>query len=152
MSSRGYLVDMMESIGEKTALASHTREKIIAGKDIEKNTELLKKVLATRRQQMSRLLEDAEHADPEYWCDFKHAIKSWVQDAEVYEATFNEKDLELLNGSSDVLAMAISCFLGMEFETCARCIFDKLLVAQFDKNLNNNERKNYGNKEHYSAD
>lgn len=136
MSSRGYLVDMIESIGEKTAIASHIREKIEAGKDVEKNQQMLKAVLALRRKQMSRLLESAEKADPEYWCDFKHAVKSWVNDSEVYEATLNEKDLELMIGSSEILAMAISCFMGMKFETCARCIFDEFLVKQYEEQHN----------------
>ena len=133
MSSRGFMVDMIDSIGEKTALSSHIREKIESGKDIDKNKEILKKVLFTRRQQMNRLLEEAEKADPDYWCDFKHSVKSWVQDAEIYEATLSDKDLEVLNSSSEILAMEISCFLGMEFETCARCIFDRLLVQQYEK-------------------
>ena len=35
--------------------------------------------------------------------------------------------------SSDVLAMSMSLFLGMEFEECARCLADKLLVEQYEK-------------------
>lgn len=133
MSSRGYLVDMIDSIGEKTALVSHIREKILSNIDAEKNKKILRKVLEIRRKQMNRLLDEAEKADPHYWCDFKHSVKSWIQDAEVYEATLDDKDLEILNGSSEILAMEISCFLGMEFETCAACVFDKLLVQQVEK-------------------
>lgn len=133
MSSRGYLVDMIDSIGEKTALASHIREKILSKIDVENNKVMLKKVLEARRKQMSRLLNEAERADPHYWCDFKHSVKSWTQDAEVYEATLDERDLEILNDSSEILAMEISSFLGMEFESCAACVFDRLLVHQVEK-------------------
>ena len=133
MSSRGYLVDLIESIGEKTALASHIREKIEAGKDVEKNRQILEKTLNLRRKQMSYLLSEAEKADPDYWCDNKHAIKSWVQDGEVYEATLTEETEQFLKESSEILAMELSCFLGMEFEVCARCLFDRLLVKQYEK-------------------
>lgn len=133
MSSRGYLLDLIESIGEKTALASHTREKIESGKDVENNRAILARTLALRRKQMSYLLSEVEKADPEYWCDFKHAVKSWVQDSEVYEATPNESTEQMMRESSEILAMEISSLLGMEFETCARCVFDRLLVQQYEK-------------------
>lgn len=146
MSSRGYLVDMIDSIGEKTALASHVREKILSGIDVENNKVMLKKVLEVRRKQMSRLLDEAEKANPHYWCDFKHSVKSWTQDAEVYEATLSEKDLEILNSSSEILAMGISNFLGMEFETCASCVFDRLLVKQYEKSHSAILKENKGDK------
>lgn len=133
MSSRGYLVDLIESIGEKTALASHIREKIEAGKDVENNREILKKVLALRREQMSYLMSQVDEPNPDYWCDFKHAVKSWIQDSEVYEATLTEETEHLMIKSSEILAMEISSILGMEFEVCARCIFDRLLVNQIEK-------------------
>ena len=139
MSSRGYLVDLIESIGEKTALASHVREKIQGGKDVEQNRQILTKVLELRREQMSFLLSEAEKADPEYWCDFKHAVKAWTQDSEVYEAQPNERTESMLKESSEILAMEISSLLGMEFETCARCVFDRLLVQHYDKIKANNK-------------
>lgn len=133
MSSRGYLVDLIESIGEKTALASHIREKIENGKDVENNRKILAKVLQLRRKQMSYLLSEAENPDPEYWCDFKHAVKSWLQDSEVYEAKLDEKTESFMKESDEILAMEISSILGMEFEKCARCVHDRLLVQQYEK-------------------
>lgn len=133
MSSRGYLVDLIESIGEKTALASHIREKIQAGKDVKNNRKILEKVLALRREEMSFLMSEVEKPNPDYWCDFKHAVKSWAQDCEVYEATMTEKTEQLMIKSSEILAMEISSILGMEFEVCARCVFDRLLVEQVEK-------------------
>lgn len=133
MSSRGFLVDLIDSIGEKTALASHIREKIEAGKDVENNRQILKKVLKLRREQMSFLLTQAEQPNPDYWCDFKHAVKSWIQDSEVYEATLTEESEALMIKSSEILAMEISLLLGMEFEVCARCLFDRILVNQVEK-------------------
>ena len=81
MSSRAYLVDLIHSIGEKTALADHLEEKLEENPDLE---ELLKKVLELRRKQMNQLLADGENPNPEYWCAFKHAVKAWTMDCEVY--------------------------------------------------------------------
>lgn len=139
MSSRGYLTDVIESIGEKTALASHIREKIQGEKDVEQNRQILNKVLELRREQMNYLLSEAEKANPDYWCDFKHAVKSWTQDGEIYEAQPNEQTEQMLKKSSEILAMEISSLLGMEFETCARCVFDRLLVQHYDKIKSNNK-------------
>lgn len=129
MSSRAYLVDLIHSIGEKTALADHLEEKLEENPDLE---ELLKKVLELRRKQMNQLLADGENPNPEYWCAFKHAVKAWTMDCEVYEAKLDEESLKNMVESSNVLASMISLFLGMEFENCARCLYDKLLVKQLE--------------------
>lgn len=136
MSSRAWVVDLVHSIGEKTALADHLEEKLIANEDIETNKRILDAVLSLRREQMSYLLEQADKPNPTRWCDFKHSIKSFIHDTEVYEATGKDDDLERLKKSSDILAMEISLFLGMEFETCARCLADQLLVVEHNKKAN----------------
>ena len=136
MSSRGYLVDMMESVAEKIALTSHIEEKLRDTEDENEKKQLnqmLKKILDLRRRQMNRLLEEAENPNPAFWCQFKHSLGSLIRDCETYEATYNEKDLELCKESANVLAMNASLFLGMEFESCARCFADKLLVKQVEK-------------------
>ena len=136
MSSRGYLTDMMESIAEKIALASHIEEKLRGTEDAEEEANLkteLERVLQLRRNQMSRLLAKSDNPNPLYWCQFKHALGSFIRDCEVYEATKEEEDLEIAKESSDILAMCTSQFLGMEFENCARCLADKLLVKQVEE-------------------
>ena len=139
MSSRGYLTDMMESIAEKIALASHIEEKLRATQDKEEEANLkieLERVLDLRRKQMSRLLAKSENPNPLFWCQFKHALGSFIRDCEVYEATKEDEDLEIAKESSNVLAMSTSQFLGMEFEVCARCLADKLLVKQVEEATN----------------
>lgn len=136
MSSRAWVVDLIHSIGEKTALCDHLEEQIIAGENVEENEKILEATLALRREQMSYLLEQAEKPNPKKWCPFKHAIKSFTQDVETYEATQSDKALEQLKKSAEVLAMVTSMFLGMEFETCARCLADQLLVMEHDKKTN----------------
>lgn len=126
MSSRAYIVDLIHSIGEKTALVDHLEEKI----DNPEALDLVKKVSTLRRQQMNQLLSLGEKPDPTYWCAFKHSIKAWVMDCEVYEATGTEESLKNMVESSNILASVISLFLGMEFEDCARCLYDRFLVKQ----------------------
>lgn len=131
MSSRAFVVDIIHSIGEKTALVDHLEEKL-DNENCETLDPLIKRILELRRQQTSLLLEYAENPDPRYWCDFKHAVKAWTQDTEVYEADPNEKTRAQMISSSEVLASITSLFLGMEFETCARCLYDKMLVKQVE--------------------
>lgn len=133
MSSRGFSVDLIHSIGEKTALADHIEELIIADEDVEDNKVILENVLKLRREQMSYLLEQGEKPNPKYHCAFKHAVKQFTLDTEVYEATLDETSLEQLKVSANILAMVTSKYLGLEFELCSRCLWDTILVKQIEK-------------------
>ena len=130
MSSRAYLVDLIHSIGEKTALEDHLIEK---QPDHPELNELIEKVADLRRSQMNQLLASGEKPNPDWWCAFKHAVKAWTLDCEVYEATLDKESYDNMVKSSNHLAEMTSLFLGMEFETCARCLYDKLLVKQLEK-------------------
>lgn len=130
MSSRAYLVDLIHSIGEKTALEDHLIEKLPDHPELK---ELIKKVANLRRSQMNQLLASGEKPNPDWWCAFKHAVKAWTLDCEVYEATLDKESYDNMVKSSNHLAEMTSLFLGMEFETCARCLYDKLLVKQLEK-------------------
>ena len=61
---------------------------------------------------------------------------------EVYEANQNPRTLGLMRDSADVFAMALSRFLGMEFEVCARCLADRLLVKQIENDNKNGDLEN----------
>ena len=130
MSSRAYLVDLIHSIGEKTALEDHLIEKLPDHPELK---DIVKKVADLRRSQMNQLLASGEKPNPDWWCAFKHAVKAWTLDCEVYEATLDKESYDNMVNSSEVLAEMTSLFLGMEFETCARCLYDKLLVKQLEK-------------------
>lgn len=130
MSSRAYLVDLIHSIGEKTALEDHLIEKLPDHPELK---DTIKKVADLRRSQMNQLLASGEKPNPDWWCAFKHAVKAWTLDCEVYEATLDKESYDNMINSSEVLAEMTSLFLGMEFETCARCLYDKLLVKQLEK-------------------
>lgn len=137
MSSRAYLVDLIHSIGEKTALEDHLIEKL---PDHPELRELIERVANLRRSQMNQLLTFGENPNPDYWCAFKHAVKAWTLDCEVYEATLDKESYENMVKSADEFASIISLFLGMEFESCARCLADKLLVKQITKGEDNGSK------------
>lgn len=131
MSSRGYEVDLIESICENIALAGHLEE--ISKDEDESAKEILKKALTLRREQMSRLLEMADMPNPKYHCAVKHTLGAWWRQQEVYEATLEDEDYRLAQELGDLSAMCLSKYLGMEFEVCQRCLFDRMLVKQVEK-------------------
>lgn len=139
MTSSSWLEDLIDSIGEKTAQADHLKKKMESGKfDNSVLKPLLESVLNLRREQTDLLLRNGVKPNPDFWCDFKHAVKSYTKDAEVYEATLDDEAFENMRKSADILAGATSLFLGMEFTTCAACLWDRMLVNQL---LNNKEEK-----------
>lgn len=135
MASRAWLVDLVKSIGEKTALCDHLEEKLLKDNPDPDIKSILNKTLNLRRQQMEILLDYAKKANPEWWCDFKHAIKSFTFDTEVLEVD-PEKFEQMYQASADLMASVLSKFIGMEFEVCARCLFDKMLVEQVMEAVN----------------
>lgn len=142
MSNRAWAVDLVHSIGEKTALVDHLEEKLLASDDEEEKEqlkEMIFRVTDLRRSQMSFLLEQAEKPNPLYHCAFKHSLKAFTLDCEVFEADRSDASLSHLEASGEVLAMVMSKYLGMEFETCSRCLHELLLVKEYDKN-NNKEK------------
>lgn len=123
MTNRAYILDLIHSIGEKLALADHLAEKL----DDENIKELYAKVIEERRAEMKLLVSLAPNPNTEYWCAFKHALKSWVLAVEVYDSLPNEKNLNVVKYSEDILAGITALFLGLEFKPCARCLNDMLL-------------------------
>lgn len=138
MSSRAWVVDLIRGIGQKTAICDHNKEKI-EDKEISEEErglvrELDSRVLKLRREEESYLLENAKKPNPMYWCHVKHAIDSYTHDVEVYEANPNEKTEHFMIESGEILAGYLSLFMGMEFETCSRCLYDAMLVREKEHN------------------
>lgn len=136
MTSRSYLWDLIESIGEDIALTSHLEEKLRASEDqaeIDNLKLMLERTLTLRREKMSALLEQGENPNPMYHCVAKHALGSFWRQMEVWEATLSEEDLTRLKENGKILAMALSLYLGLEFQTCERCLGDLLLVKQLSE-------------------
>lgn len=124
MTSRAWLVDLIHSIGEKLALCDHLSEKL----DDKFARELYEKTLMQRRAEMQLLVESVPNPNLEYWCAFKHALKSWVLALECYDSQLDEKTLNVAQYNADILAGTMALFLGLEFKTCARCLNEQLLA------------------------
>lgn len=132
MTSRAWLVDLIHSIGEKLALCDHLAENL----DDKNVQELYAKVVEERRKEMQLLVNSVDNPNLEYWCGFKHALKSWVLAQECYDTRLDEESANVAQYSADILAGVMALFLGLEFKTCARCLNDQMLA----KYNGNNER------------
>lgn len=132
MTSRGWLVDLIHSIGEKLALCDHLAEKL----DDENARQLYELTLEERRREMQLLVDSVDNPNLEYWCGFKHALKSWVLAMEIYDSSSTQENLNVAKYSGDILAGVTALFLGLEFKTCARCLNDQML----EKYNRSNER------------
>lgn len=136
-TSRGWILDLISSIANDLALSNHLIENIIShsnklasgeiasDESLEIYRKLEKQVTALRRDKMRFLISDVEF-NKELWCPLKHAIESFMQMSEVYQASDDIKAMELMVESSNILAGVISLSLGMEFEACMRCVSDRL--------------------------
>lgn len=145
MSSRGYETDLISSICDGVAMTDHLEELLKEGLDDE-TKQILEKNLYLRRKQMSRLLELADNPNPKFHCIVKHALGAWYKQQEVWEATLNEKDYELAKELGDLSAMCLSKYLGLKFETCQRCLWDTLMVKEYEKTHSDTLKVNEGEK------
>ncbi len=137
-TSRSWLVDLIKAIGEKTALVDHLEEKLCSDKeyDTESIVKIIEACLDLRRGEMDLLLRNGEKPNPDFWCEFKHAVKSFTEDSETYEATLTSEALDNMKKSADILAGVTSLFLGIKFATCSRCLFDMMLINQLEEKDN----------------
>lgn len=136
-TSRQWLLDLLHSIGEKLALCDHLAEKL----DRPEVQKLYAKVLNERRNEMRVLANYGTNTNLEYWCELKHALKSWVLAQECYDSQPTAENLNVAQYSSDILAGTLSLFLGIKFEDCGRCLNDRLM---FEYNENSKERSKDG--------
>lgn len=134
IGNRGWLVDLVHSIGEKLALCDHLAEEL----DNPTVRALYNDIVEERRKEMRILANSVPNCRPEYWCGFKHACKSWVLAMECYDALPNDENLNVAQYSGKILAGVMSLFLDLEFKFCERCVYDALLLG-FDAQ-NNKER------------
>lgn len=134
-TSRSWLVDLIKAIGEKTALVDHLEEKLCSGEEYDTKAieEIIRQTLGLRRSQMDLLLRNGVKPNPHFWCEFKHAVKSFTEDCESYEARLDDETRENMKKSSNILAGITSLFLGMEFEICSRCLYDMMLMEQLEE-------------------
>jgi hypothetical protein len=135
--SRGWVFDLVNSIANDLAIVNHLTESIYAAQkdaddgitDNSDYKKILDIALANRRDKMNLLVEVADKYNKRMWCPLKHAIESYMESMEVWQAYENESTYNQMIKSTDVLAGCLSLFLGMELTTCGRCLSDQLSVS-----------------------
>lgn len=143
-SSRGWLFDLVNGIANDLATTNHLHEAYYgAYKDtldeIEGSAKRLinyKKLLLmsvdNRRDKMRTLIEQADDYDDKMWCPLKHSIESYMEAMEVWQAFESEDTFKQMVKSTELMAGILSLALGMELETCARCLSDSLKNGKID--------------------
>lgn len=140
MSSRAWVLDLARGVTQNEAIADHNKE-LIEDENLddelkEKIRQLDKMTVDLRREEQSYLLEQGENPNPLVWCLVKHSSDAYGHLVEVYEANPCEKTESLMKKQSAIFAGYLSIFLGMEFQTCQRCLDDALMVKEHDEKTN----------------
>ena len=137
MSSRAWILDLTRIMIQNEAMADHNKELIEdenMGDELkDKIRELDKQVVNLRREGQSYLLEQGENPNPLIWCLVKHSSDAYGHSVEVYEANPCEKTEYLMKMQSNIFAGYLSLFLGVEFQTCQRCLDDRLMIIEHDR-------------------
>lgn len=140
-TSRHWILDAIECIKNCEAIVSHCNEIMDSIYDnVSKNDKAYDdymnlnrmKEIATkvRRKTMRKIFESFDKADHQYWCILKHAIAAkWFMDEVV--AADNDDDSPSLRSTEphdlyELMSLAISSFIWVEPQVCARCMADDL--------------------------
>lgn len=140
-TSRHWILDAIECIKNCEAIVSHCNEIMDSIYDnVSKNDKAYDdymnlnrmKEIATkvRRKTMRKIYESFDKADHQYWCILKHAIAAkWFMDEVV--AADNDDDKPSLRSNEphdlyELMSLAISSFIWVEPQVCARCMADDL--------------------------
>lgn len=137
MSSRAWVLDLTRIMIQNEAIADHNKE-LIEDKSLneefkDKIRELDEMVVELRRTEQSYLLEQGENPNPLVWCLVKHSSDAYGHSVEVYEANPCKETEDLMKKQSAIFAGYLSLFLGVEFQTCQRCLADRLAVKEYEK-------------------
>lgn len=139
-TSRHWILDAIECIKNCEAIVSHCNEIMDSIYDnVSKNDKAYDdymnlnrmKEIATkvRRKTMRKIFESFDNADHQYWCILKHAIAAkWFMD-EVVAADNDDSPSLRSNEPHDLyelMSLAISSFIWVEPQVCARCMADDL--------------------------
>ena len=139
-TSRHWILDAIECIKNCEAIVSHCNEIMDSIYDnVSKNDKAYDdymnlnrmKEIATkvRRKTMRKIFESFDNADHQYRCILKHAIAAkWFMD-EVVAADDDEHPSLRSNEPHDLyelMSLAISSFIWVEPQVCARCMADDL--------------------------
>lgn len=136
ITSRGWVMDLMQSIANDLATVNHLKEKLYSIKqetvpedpiaeDIRKYIEkTIQCITDTRRKKMKLLEDQFLEFDDKMHCAVKHQLESLIEMMEVYDAY--PEAVDLLQESWENWASVISFAFGVELTDCARCLLDQL--------------------------
>ncbi len=137
-TSRGWIFDLVNGIANDLATTNHLHENLYdayskvkegeegAMDEFNQYKKLLLMALENRRSKMRILKETTDDFNDKLWCPLKHTIESYMEAMEVWQATQTAETLVSLHDSTSLLAGVLSMALGMELESCARCLNDIL--------------------------
>lgn len=137
-STRGWIFDLVNGIANDLAITNHLHEAFYAAtKDfydevdgasqkMEDYRSLLLLTLKNRRSKMKTLIAQADEYDKRMWCPLKHAIESYMEAMEVWQAHETPETFQQMIDSTEVMSGILSVTLGLDLETCARCLSDFL--------------------------
>ncbi len=135
-ASREWFFDLVNSIANLLAIVNHLTEAIYgaekditdkidgAEKDKKDYLDILELSLQLRREQMALLKEQADYHDRRMWCPLKHAIESYMESMEVWQADNNDTTYKQMMLAYKIMLMCLSKFLGREITLCGRCDTD----------------------------
>ena len=128
LTSRGWVMDLMQSIANDLATVNHLKEHLYSDKkdgadtaDIEAT---IQNITDTRRKKMALLESQFLEFDDKMHCALKHQLESLMEMMEVYDAY--PESVDLLQESWQNWAAVVSSALGVEPTDCARCLLDQL--------------------------
>jgi len=137
-TSRHWILDAIECIKNCEAIVSHCNEIMDSIYDnVSKNDKAYDdymnlnrmKEIATkvRRKTMRKIFESFDNADHQYWCILKHAVAAkWFMDEVVAAGDENSLRSTEPHDLYELMSLAISSFIWVEPQVCARCMADDL--------------------------
>lgn len=139
-TSRHWILDAIECIKNCEAIVSHCNEimdsiydnviKNDKAYDDYMNLNRMKEIATkVRRKTMRKIFESFDNADHQYWCILKHAIAAkWFMDEVVAADNDDSPSLRSTEPHDlyELMSLAISSFIWVEPQVCARCMADDL--------------------------
>ena len=133
-TSRVPLWDIIETIANLIASASHLQELISAEAETEENKDRYNDMLLELVDIRRAIMDQLPKWDTKVWCNVKHAIAQWWFALEIYYAERTDFWKDIVDWLSKYMYKIISEYLGMEISDCWRCINDMIAEWALDNN------------------
>lgn len=133
-TSRNWLIDSVEYIGQLLAYSSHMQEIVdwywenddISIEDFQFAISEVQRTTVARREMM-QVIMDTFWWNDKYWCALKHSIFAYTLATELLYSDMNNKSFaEAQKMASERMYKVISKFIWTEVVTCGRCLSDQI--------------------------